>query len=141
MSALAFTVTREFRVLECGECGQSFAVTENWYIRNREKNPGFYCPNGHLRIWTEGEVAKLKKELEQEKKRREWAEGSEKRAREYANKKERSAAAYRGACTRLRKRVGHGVCPCCKRNFGNLKKHMEMKHPKFGKKNVEKVPV
>jgi hypothetical protein len=27
------------------------------------------------------------------------------------------------------KRVHRGVCPCCKRTFQNIQRHMETKHP------------
>lgn len=31
--------------------------------------------------------------------------------------------------TRKLSRVQRGVCPCCKRSFSNLARHMEKKHP------------
>jgi hypothetical protein len=33
------------------------------------------------------------------------------------------------AKARLEKRVRSGLCPCCKRSFVNLKRHMATKHP------------
>lgn len=36
-----------------------------------------------------------------------------------------------GQVTKLKNRVGHGVCPCCNRSFGNLARHIESEHPTF----------
>ena len=33
----------------------------------------------------------------------------------------------------LEKRIGVGSCPCCKRNFKQLARHMKSKHPSYGK--------
>ena len=44
---------------------------------------------------------------------------------------ERSAAAYKGHLTRVKRRVGNGVCPCCNRTFKNLADHMTTKHPDY----------
>ena len=30
-------------------------------------------------------------------------------------------------------RTGNGVCPCCKRSFTNLRRHMNTKHPNFSR--------
>lgn len=32
---------------------------------------------------------------------------------------------------RLKLRSKNGCCPCCKRNFQNLQRHMRTKHPEF----------
>ena len=37
----------------------------------------------------------------------------------------------RAHMTRLKKRVGHGVCPCCTKSFANLREHMRRQHPQF----------
>ena len=37
----------------------------------------------------------------------------------------------KAAKTRLKNRVGKGVCPCCNRSFANLKRHMASQHPEF----------
>jgi hypothetical protein len=34
----------------------------------------------------------------------------------------------RGAKTKLQKRALLGICPCCHRHFGNVKRHMRSKH-------------
>ncbi len=54
----------------------------------------------------------------------------ERRLREHYK---RSAQTYRGHLTRVRKRVGNGVCPCCGRTFKQFAEHMQSKHPEYGK--------
>ena len=44
---------------------------------------------------------------------------------------ERSLTAHKGHTTRLKTRIAAGVCPCCRRNFVNLARHMSKKHPDF----------
>ncbi|WP_159103999.1 hypothetical protein [Rhodopseudomonas sp. B29] len=44
---------------------------------------------------------------------------------------ERRAAAARGQVTKIKNRVGHGVCPCCNRTFANLARHMAGEHPGY----------
>ena len=41
----------------------------------------------------------------------------------------RSRAALKGQVTKIKRRVGKGICPCCRRNFANLRDHMEDEHP------------
>lgn len=50
-------------------------------------------------------------------------------ALERARQNERRLAATKGVVTRIKNRVGKGVCPCCKRTFPNLGAHMSEKHP------------
>ncbi len=41
--------------------------------------------------------------------------------------------AQKAAKTKLKNRIKHGVCPCCKRTFQNIAKHIATKHPGYGK--------
>jgi len=41
--------------------------------------------------------------------------------------------AERSARVRLKKRIACGVCPCCKRTFTNLARHISGQHPEYGK--------
>jgi len=53
------------------------------------------------------------------------------RQRERAERTERRLSAQKGVTTRIKNRVANGVCPCCKRSFTDLRRHMETKHPKY----------
>ncbi len=50
---------------------------------------------------------------------------------------ERQLSATRGVVTRIKNRVGHGVCPCCNRTFGDLYRHMSTKHPGYAAEAAE----
>jgi hypothetical protein len=39
--------------------------------------------------------------------------------------------------TKIKNRVGHGVCPCCTRSFQNLARHMASEHPTFAAEAAE----
>lgn len=121
-----------FETLTCGECGVVFAVLQNYVRGLRRSHATWYCPNGHSRWFPEkSDVEVLKEQLaekdrfiENAKKRREWAEEDAKRAR-------RSASAYKGKLTHVKSRVASGTCPCCKKSFKVLAKHMAAKHPDY----------
>jgi hypothetical protein len=117
-----------FEVITCVNCGLKFGMAKDFWsarLKNRGPNNPFYCPNGHKQWFTgETEVQKLKKENEQL-----WAVIE--REREYRGAADRRTAAARGQVTRMKNRVGRGVCPCCNRTFENLSRHMTGKHPTF----------
>ena len=47
----------------------------------------------------------------------------------------RSRAALKGQVTKIKRRVSKGICPCCRRNFANLKRHMEGQHPDWSEES------
>ena len=49
----------------------------------------------------------------------------------------RRMAAAKGELTKMKKRVGNGVCPCCNRQFVNLQRHMATQHPGYAVGNDE----
>lgn len=118
------TYTDELVVMECGECGITFAMPEN-FRRDRLNNHklGWYCPNGHSRVFFgKTEAQKLRDELKSV--RIDVTEQSQSR-----RKAERSLIATKGHFTRLKKKVAVGECPCCGAVFKNLRRHMTNKHP------------
>jgi len=117
-------------------CGITFAVPQRFKQAAKEQGFSFYCPRGHCLSIGEGDVTKLQKELELERKRKEWAENESARLRVKLDTTERSRAAYKGQLSRVK----NGVCPCCRRNFTNLRRHMEIKHPDYdpGREEGEK---
>jgi hypothetical protein len=126
-AVLAFT--QQLATEICCNCGVCFGMPIDMQKRRIEDKALFYCPNGHGQRYTgESEAEKLKRELEAAKKAH-AAELEWQRSRREAA--ERSAAAARGQVTKIRNRVGNGVCPCCNRTFQNLQRHMHTKHPDF----------
>lgn len=111
-------------------------VPDTWERKRRADHTTFYCPNGHDQYFPdETEEEKLRKQLAREKHN---AEQEQARLREAANKaraaadrSERRRAAMKGQVTRIKNRVGKGVCPCCNRTFTNLQRHMTGQHPEW----------
>ncbi len=117
----AVTLTK----INCGDCGGTYAINER-YRRQKQEVGGFWnCPYCKC-SWgfTEGENTRLKRELEQERKRKEWAQ-------QEAKLSENRRRAAVGQVTKIKNRVAKGVCPCCNRTFQNLMKHMKTQHPDF----------
>lgn len=134
MGLLEFTRQQTYTVHQCGAegCGDSFAMTTEAYNRRLEKGTTFYCTNGHPRVFTDSITEKLKRELEAKKRDVEWLRAERNRA-------DRKASAARGLVTKMKNRIGNGVCPCCNRSFINLKRHITHMHPDFKKPPVDQL--
>ncbi len=127
----ALQIRQRFEIVYCYKCRMPFAIPASIRADWQESGDGFYCPNGHLQSYSESDVQKLKKQLQNSNKRLQWAEQDAKTQRERADHNERRRRAEKAAKTRIKNRVGNGVCPCCNRTFQNLAKHMENKHPDY----------
>lgn len=99
---------------------------------------GFYCSYGHHAVFVAGETdeQKLRRERDQLAQRIAQKDDYIREVSEAREAAERRAAAARGQVTKLKKRAGAGVCPCCNRTFLALQKHMTQKHPEFIAENV-----
>jgi hypothetical protein len=119
---------------ECCTCGVAFAMPESLMAARRRDGDWFYCPAGHPAHFTESDADKLKRALAREQ------EVVRQLAREKAAKDQIAAtlrdassklAATESQLTRQKKRHAAGVCPCCKRTFQQLVRHMQSKHPDY----------
>lgn len=117
------TVEQTLTLTSCAACAIQFAVPDQFDRQRRQTGDTFWCPNGHTLTY-KSEIDKLRKRLEAEQARRVHAEDQQQAA-------ERRVAAARGQVTRLKNRIGNGVCPCCHRTFQQLSRHMATKHPGF----------
>jgi hypothetical protein len=117
--------------MHCGECGIEFHVPAHFYKERQETGRGWFCPNGHSRVFREKESDKLRRERDRLAQQIAEKNDEIKRQREMREAAERKASAARGQVTKMRNRVGNGVCPCCTRSFTNLQRHMETQHPEF----------
>lgn len=127
-----FSLAINFVDLECGVagCGIQFALTQGHYNKIKQTGGFFYCPNGHNIHFFDSENEKLKQELEIAKNDAAWV-------RKQRDKLERQKNAIKGVVTRIKNRVGNGVCPCCNRSFVNLQRHMHKEHPDFRKEESD----
>jgi len=98
----------------------------------------FFCPYGHSAVYVvgESEADKLRRERDRLAQQVAQRDDEVRRQRELREGVERQLSAQRGVVTRIRNRVGHGVCPCCSRTFDNLARHMKSKHGEYAKGNV-----
>jgi len=123
MPRLATTYNEQLKMvtMRCGNCGIVFGMPD-FLQQDRAENGGtFYCPNGHPRVYRESDVDRLGREL-----REAQAQVVSARDQLAAEKRARLAA---------QRRVGNGVCPCCKRTFVQLQRHMTAKHPDYKAKD------
>ncbi len=113
----------------CCNCGTAFAWEESLRRARVRYKDTFYCPNGHPQVFRgesmEQELAKVKQALKNESVSKIWWQDE-------AESKAKSLSATKGHLTKTKKRIANGVCPCCKRQFEDLQRHMKTKHPKYG---------
>ena len=108
----------------CPTCGVAVSIPQDVYSRRRRDGGDYYCCNGHAMVARKTETQRLKEEL----KAKERALAAAKARAEVA---ENSARALKGKVTEMKNRIANGVCPCCKRSFSNLHRHMKTKHPTY----------
>jgi hypothetical protein len=122
--------------ITCGECGGVYAIAEKFREQSQKEGTTWRCPypgcHVHWGYANNSENAQLKRQLEAERQRVERAENRARMAASRQGIAERSARAYKGQVTKVKRRVGNGVCPCCNRTFSDLARHMKGKHPDYG---------
>lgn len=119
-------------------CGIAFAVPSTWDDQKRKDHSRFYCPNGHTQTYVaQSEEEKLRQERDRLAQRIAERDDEVRRQREMRLSTERQLSAQRGVVTRIKNRVGHGVCPCCSRTFQDLQRHMKTKHSDYAKSELK----
>lgn len=137
MSTLTYSTY--LTVLNCGACAIPFALPNDFLQTLMDDGNLFWCPNGHQIGYGLGALEKERKRAEAAEQELRWAKAREARQRQERQAAERSARAYRGHLTRLRNRISAGVCPVqgCRRNFANVKAHIENKHPDWAAEHTD----
>ena len=135
-SAAVLQFTSELESLECAACGMLFAAPANFIRSARERGNSevtVFCPSGHHNVWRKSEIDRLKESLVA----KEAAIAQERRNVEFwrtqKDQADHRVRAQKAVTTKLRKRIGAGVCPCCHRTFSQLAAHMADKHPEMAK--------
>lgn len=122
-----------FKIITCCKCSFPFAVTavtkEKWVDRHTV----FHCPSCRTPQSFQGETDedRLRKALEQTQRQLKWQTEFKEEARAENVKLRNKLNGTKGYITKIKNRVGNGVCPCCNRTFQNLKSHMNTKHPNY----------
>lgn len=110
-------------VISCYKCGLEFAVSQQWEAERQRDHATLWCPNGHPQHFSaENREEKLERQLR-------WMETRLQGETRRAEAARRSAAAQKGVVTKLRKRLGEGLCPYCDAHFPAIGKHMQEAHP------------
>jgi hypothetical protein len=126
------TFTGKLAVETCIRCGVAFGIPTDLRSGLLETQADFYCPNGHGQHFAdETEAQKLQRELAAAKRREANARTVAQSWRDQAETAEARRRGQKAANTRLRNRIAAGVCPCCHRNFQDLRRHMDGQHPNF----------
>lgn len=118
-------IEKQIVVIECASCSIDFGIGAHFQQERRNDHANFYCPNGHLNHYPQkNEAERLRQQLK-------WANA---RADSWKDQAETAEARRRGqkaANTKLKKRIAAGVCPCCRRSFEDLARHIAGQHPDF----------
>lgn len=136
------TYTGTLVVQDCcwAECGMTFGVPIEFDRGRRNDHGWFHCPRGHAQSYS-GQSAAEKERERADRAERDVAylTASRQAAWDQAQASERSARALRGVITRYRNRIAAGVCPVqsCRRNFANVKAHIESQHPEWAHDHPE----
>lgn len=123
----------KFTLETCCNCYMPFLVSARFNADCRKDGRTFYCPAGHGQHYRLGETEeqKLKRRLEEEQRRNERLNNAVGDYRQRVIATERSLSATKGVVTKLKTRIAAGVCPCCNRQFSEVYRHMQDKHPEF----------
>jgi hypothetical protein len=128
MSAEALNLIIEFQVMAtCCVCGIPVVASATFARDAHDSGKSWSCLNGHSQHFTEKTEAKLRRELDEMRRSRDFQ-------LTHAEHLSRRVSATRGQLTKIRNRIGNGVCPCCRRTFQNLLAHMQTQHPAFKNK-------
>lgn len=129
----------EFTKTRCCVCDIEFHVPRRWLDHKASTAGDVWCPNGHRLSYTESDADRLRRERDLLKQAQARIEDEKRQERERADSLQRRLSAQFGENTKLRKRLSHGVCPCCNRQFKNLQSHMAQKHPTFARPAAERL--
>lgn len=127
------TINKEIalEIDSCCVCGIVHAIPKQMRDHKYQNGGFWYCPNGHHIGWVEANSKKATDELRDEVARLKSKCQMKDEKIESLN---RGLSAKKGQITKIKNRIANGVCPCCRRSFVNLHKHMKNQHPQFQEK-------
>jgi outer membrane murein-binding lipoprotein Lpp len=137
MSAAAILSAAGMVEVVCARCAMAFGVPVRFEADRRRDHATFYCPSGHDLIFKgKSDEEKLRDELAERDRRLAAKQASLEIEQRKTEQARNSARAYKGKLTEAKNRIKNGVCPCCRRHFGNLHRHMTTQHPTYGKEQT-----
>ena len=127
--------TAQLETQTCGECGIEFAAPSWFWKERRENKKGWYCPNGHSRVYRETDSEKVRREMQAQvdaqKRRVEFLKREVEMEREAAATTRKILTKTCSALTKTKNRIANGVCPICRRSFKGMHEHMAKQHPEY----------
>jgi hypothetical protein len=115
----------------CCSCGIPFGLPENHKTTLVNNHKSFWCPNGHSQHFTG--PSPVERERDEARRLAESLRIDANHQRAMRQIEERKNRALRGVVTRTKRRIAHGVCPCCQRTVRQLAAHMKTEHPDYVK--------
>lgn len=125
---------------KCWKCKTDMWIPDELYRAAKASSAiAIHCGYGHAGYFRDGPTDADILRQERDRLKQSLAEKDDEieRQRNMRERAERQTSAARGQVTKIKNRVGHGVCPCCNRTFENLARHMDQKHPTFTKEASE----
>lgn len=132
---IALTVAVNLEQVTCPGCGGVYAISAEWKAEARRLGSFkqcWTCPYCKTeRGYGENVAARQQNEIERLKADATRQADELRRVREERDHHwiERKKTLTR--LVNLKARVSNGVCPCCRRSFENLQRHMATKHPAY----------
>ena len=114
-------------------CGVHFGLERVYHDARRRDGKQFYCPNGHHVAWNESELDKIRAEKLRLESSLDWTRKQRDEAQKETITQKQRASRFKNDRDRIKTRVSNGVCPCCNRQFAQLRQHMSTKHPGYAK--------
>ncbi len=129
------TYTSDLHIINCGICGGTYALSKRYVGIKREQGGSWTCPYCKTGWgYSESEIDKLKEQLDAQKNATKNQRLRKEELFNECEKLKRSRNGMKGVLRREQNRlarVKNGTCPCCKRHFKNLERHMKGQHPNF----------
>ena len=110
---------------DCPTCGVIYGFNAAYEERRRADGKSWHCPNGHSISFGKSNTDRLRE-----------AEAREVHLKDQLAAATRNEEAARSELLRVRSRIANGVCPCCRRSFDNVRRHMATQHPDFAAPDV-----
>lgn len=126
----------------CAQCKCTFCIPDELYCSCKcSEKFNFYCPYGHSNYYPKSETEEQRLRRENQRLVQQMAQKDDEVTyqKDRANGLDRRLRATRGQVTRIKNRVGLGICPCCNRTFENLARHMASQHKDYHTSGTEGV--
>lgn len=98
--------TQNMIIEHCCSCGMAFAMTTQFHDQRRNNGRSFCCPAGHSQHYSESNIKKKNREIQQLKEQLQQKENALRYSNNQINHLESSRRALKGANTKLKKKYG-----------------------------------